>query len=127
MLGVAALVAVIAGSLMAPEALAAPKKDKNPDDFTIEMSSNWGWHFNADGAIDDYGPVSFPGAVLLLEGALGTIQIDLLGEETFALEGLTGAYEGLTGTGTYRIKTVKGRLFGEKVEWNVWTFQGTLS
>jgi hypothetical protein len=127
MVGLAALVAVIAGSLLAPELLAAPKKDKSADDFTITVTFHWDDTFSAAGAIDDAGPVHFGDGGLLLEGALGTIHIDLQEKETFALTGRTGAYEGLTGTGKYRIKTVKGRWFGETVYWKVWTFKGTVS
>jgi hypothetical protein len=103
---VAALAAVIVGGILAPEPAAAAKKDKPTNEFTIKAGLFWyAGDFTATGAIADSGLAWGGGTALSLDGALGTINIDLHDDGTFTIAGGTVAYEGLKGAGTYTVKS----------------------
>ena len=118
-LAVAALTAVIAGSVMLPEPASAAKKPKDPDggSFTIKTSEKW-WcatssgTFEANGAIKSSGTVSgslcFYDYSLALRDAGGKMSIDYTPGKrgTFVVTWADGAYAGLVGaTGSYRAKS----------------------
>ncbi len=103
--GVLASVAVVAGSVIAPNPAAAAKKDESTGDFTIKATLFWYFGgFTATGAIDDAGDAHSTDIGLALDGALGTIQIDLDDDGTFTIAGGTEAYQDLTGGGTWTCK-----------------------
>jgi len=98
-------VGALIGSALAPELLAAPKKDKDAGEFTVEVVYDWGQgYFVASGAIADEGGARFGDYGPILYGALGTIYIDLEDSQRFTITGGTGAYENLTGSGKYTAK-----------------------
>ena len=112
-LGIAALVVVIAGSVMAPEVFAKPNKGGGGGggggggDFVIEaihyigMWGNTG-SFEATGAIRDSGWADFPSLrALELTGDDGKIYIDLQEDGTFSVVGGTRKYRRLSASGTY--------------------------
>jgi hypothetical protein len=130
--GVTALVAVIAGATLAPALLAAPKRDKDAGDFTIEVTYDWGQGgFTAAGAIDDVGPAYFVDYGPILAGTLGTICIDLENSQRFTICEGTGAYEHLTGAGKYTVKITvympKKKLVDEPVYRVVYQSRGSTS
>lgn len=111
-LGVAALIAVITGSVLRPEPAAAAKKPRDPDAFTIAVTlreTTWSTSgsFTATGAIEDSGaataPSAIPHAELALQGESGDIYISLNNPVSwqFTIAMGTGAYADLSGSGTY--------------------------
>jgi hypothetical protein len=106
--GVTALVVVIAGTVMAPDAAAKkPTPPADDDTFTIQLVyyvGIWGdtGEFAATGAINDSGwadVANWPQPELL--GDRGTIYIDMHDDGTFTIVGGTGKYRRLAGDGTY--------------------------
>lgn len=127
-IGVAVLVAVIAGSVMAREPATAAKKPTDPNAYVITavldqgLYGNWSGSFKAQGAIEDRGSAGIGGwdpDLLLLYGDRGNMKIRLTVPTywEYTIEEATGDYAGLIGLeGTYTF-SVKHKKQGKPPKW----------
>ncbi len=110
-IGVAALVTLIAGSVMAPQTIAAPKKKPpQPTTFWIETdeyAADFGYmsgYFYAGGALDDWGTayerLYWPETIVYLDGATGFMRIKVTGDTFEVVYAIDGYSHLLGATGT---------------------------
>jgi len=135
-LGVAALVAVTAGLVIAPNAAVAAKKPADPNAYVITASldqmlyGNWGGSFKAQGAIDDRGSAGINGMdskLLLLYGEHGNMKVRLTVPTywEYRIEEATGDYEGLVGLGGTYTLSVNSKKTGKPPKWEDNAARGT--